>query len=188
MENILNEALAENPIIAAIKDDAGLEKCLTCDNIQVVFILYGDICNIETIVRRIKQAGKVAMVHIDLISGLASKEIAVDYIQRTTQVDGILSTRQTFVRRAKELGLYAILRVFVFDSMGLNTLKKTVGLNPDYIDILPGTMPKTLRSICSMVPYPVLAGGLIADKEDVMAALDAGAVAISTTNQDIWEL
>ena len=188
MTNNLHEALEENPIIAAIKDDAGLEKCLTCDNIQVVFILYGDICNIESIVHRIKEAGKVAMVHIDLISGLASKEIAVDYIQRTTEADGILSTRQTFVRRAKELGMYAILRVFVFDSMGLNTLKRTLGLNPDYIDILPGTMPKTLRSICNTVPCPILTGGLIADKEDVMAALDAGAVAISTTNQTIWEL
>lgn len=33
---------------------------------------------------------------------------------------------------------------------------------------------------------PVLAGGLIADKEDVMAALRAGAMAISTTNQQVW--
>ena len=31
-------------------------------------------------------------------------------------------------------------------------------------------------------------GGLIADKEDVMAALDAGATAISTTNQAVWDM
>ena len=29
---------------------------------------------------------------------------------------------------------------------------------------------------------------MIADKEDVMAALDAGATAISTTNQAVWNM
>ena len=35
---------------------------------------------------------------------------------------------------------------------------------------------------------PVIAGGLIADKEDVIQALDAGAVAISTTNESVWNM
>ena len=35
---------------------------------------------------------------------------------------------------------------------------------------------------------PVLTGGLIADKEDVLAALEAGATAISTTNQAVWDM
>ncbi|MFQ7501917.1 MAG: glycerol-3-phosphate responsive antiterminator, partial [Blautia coccoides] len=33
---------------------------------------------------------------------------------------------------------------------------------------------------------PVIAGGLFEDKEDIMAALSAGAVCISTTNQEVW--
>ena len=33
---------------------------------------------------------------------------------------------------------------------------------------------------------PVIAGGLITDKEDIMDALGAGAVSISTTNQSVW--
>ena len=33
---------------------------------------------------------------------------------------------------------------------------------------------------------PVIAGGLISDKEDIIAALDAGAAAISSTNPAIW--
>ena len=33
---------------------------------------------------------------------------------------------------------------------------------------------------------PVIAGGLISDKEDVIEALDAGAISVSTTNQDVW--
>jgi glycerol-3-phosphate responsive antiterminator len=47
-------------------------------------------------------------------------------------------------------------------------------------------MPKVIKRICSQTLVPVIAGGLIADKEDVMAALSAGAVSISTTNQAVW--
>ena len=43
------DAMDNSPIIAAIKDMAGLKKCLTCDS-QVIFILFGDICNIADIV------------------------------------------------------------------------------------------------------------------------------------------
>ena len=35
---------------------------------------------------------------------------------------------------------------------------------------------------------PVIAGGLISDKEDIIAALDAGATAISTTKEELWFL
>ena len=49
-------------------------------------------------------------------------------------------------------------------------------------------MPKVLRKICTLSRIPVIAGGLIADKEDVLGALDAGAVAVSTTNQEVWML
>ncbi len=188
MDTAFFNAVAANPVIAAIKDDEGLEKCLVCDNIRIVFILYGDICNIPKIVSRIKGADKIAIVHADLIAGLSNKEIAVDFIRRTTQADGIISTRQTFIRRAKELNLHSILRVFVLDSIALSSLEKLESTQPDFIDILPGTMPKTLRKVCSIVSAPVLTGGLIADKEDVIAALEAGAVAISTTNQTIWEM
>ena len=54
------------------------------------------------------------------------------------------------------------------------------------IEILPGVMPKVIKKICSQSRIPVIAGGLISDKEDIMAALGAGAVSISTTNQTVW--
>ena len=43
-------------------------------------------------VKKIKDAGKLAMVHIDLIAGLSGKEVAVDYIKQETLADGIIST------------------------------------------------------------------------------------------------
>ena len=187
MKQELMDAIQEMPVIAAVKDDAGLCSALTNENIRVVFVLYGDICNISSIVRRIHEAGRFAVVHIDLIAGLAGKEVAVDFIRNTTEADGIISTRQSFIRRAKELGLAAILRVFLLDSIALESLDIPANL-PDCLDLLPGAMPKILRRVCAKAKVPVLTGGLIADKEDVMAALEAGATAISTTNQAVWDM
>ena len=59
---------------------------------------------------------------------------------------------------------------------------------PDVVEVLPGLMPKILRKICRTSRVPVIAGGLISDKEDVMGALGAGDAAVSTTNQGVWEL
>ena len=96
------DAMDNSPIIAAIKDMAGLKKCLTCDS-QVIFILFGDICNIADIVDKVKAAGKTAMVHIDLINGLSGKEIAVDFIRKYTHADGIITTKPVLIKRAREL-------------------------------------------------------------------------------------
>lgn len=72
------DALEVSPVIAAVKDDEGVDACLKSES-QVVFILYGDICTIPEIVFKVKAAGKLAVVHLDLIHGLASKNIAADF-------------------------------------------------------------------------------------------------------------
>ncbi len=189
MDQRFYDAVAAAPVIAAVKDLKGLEQCLQTENVQVVFLLFGDICGIGDLVSRVKQAGKIAVVHADLINGLStSKEIAVDYIKNATQADGIISTRPNFIRRAKELNLFTVLRVFVIDSMAMSGLEKLEQVRPDFLEILPGIMPKAICKICQTVHTPVLAGGLISDKEDVLSALNAGALAVSTTNSDVWKM
>ena len=70
------EKLEVNPVIAAIKDDEGLAHALETD-CEIIFILYGDVCTIPDIVQKIKSVDKVAMVHLDLITGLNNtKEIS----------------------------------------------------------------------------------------------------------------
>ena len=103
------DLLEMSPVIAAIKDDAGLKRCLDTE-CQVVFILYGNICNIKDIVAELKAHGKCAMVHADLVQGLGSKEVAIDFIKEQTGADGIISTKPMLVRRAQELKMFGILR------------------------------------------------------------------------------
>ena len=74
------ELLEISPVIAAVKDENGLKRCFDSE-CQVVFILYGSVCNIRDIVQKVKQHDKTAIVHVDLIAGLSSKEVAVDFIK-----------------------------------------------------------------------------------------------------------
>ena len=187
LEQRLYEALQRNPIIAAVRDDEGLAQCLRTD-IQTVFVLYGDICNIPEIVRQIKDAGKIAIVHADLVGGLAAKEISVDFLRRSTQADGVISTRANMIQRAKELNMIAILRVFLIDSMALDSALSAKNLKPDAIDILPGLMPSMLRKVRQLTGLPILTGGLITEKKEVMQALEAGALAISSTAPAVWQM
>ena len=125
MNREFKDALEDSPVIAAIKDDNGLKECLKSD-IQVVFILYGDICNIADIVDTVKQAGKMALVHLDLINGLSAKDVAVDFIKKYTKADGIISTKPALIKHAGEIGLTSVLRLFVIDSMAYENIQKHV--------------------------------------------------------------
>lgn len=181
--------LEANPVIAAVKSDEGLESSCSCSDVKIVFTLYGDLITIPQIVRRIKDAGKIAIVHLDLITGLNGREINVDYIRQNTQADGIISTKPALIKRGRELDMFTILRIFLLDSLALENLKHQLEqVRPDVIEILPGLMPEMIARISRMVPVPVIAGGLISQKRDVMAALSAGAISISTTNPQVWEM
>ena len=186
MKKEFKEALEDSPIIAAIKDDEGLKKCIESDSC-VIFILYGDVITIPDIVSTIKEAGKIAMVHIDLISGLSSKEITVDFLKKYTQADGIITTKPNLIKHAKELGFYTILRLFLIDSMAYENIDRHIKTSkPDVIEVLPALMPKIISKVCRLSPIPVIAGGLVSDKEDIMSILDTGVTSISSTNEKVW--
>lgn len=176
------------PIIAGIKNDEWLQACKKSD-CEIVYILYGDICSIADIVSQVKAAGKIAIVHIDLIAGFSTKDISVDFIKKFTDADGIISTKPFLIKRANELGLFTIQRFFMIDAITYSNIKKHVRENkPDIVEVMPAGLTKMIRYVLEEVDKPLVASGLILDKEDVVAALDAGAIAISTTNREVWSL
>ena len=184
----LLELLAAGPVIAAVKDQEGLAQALASD-VSVLFLLYGDILTIRDTVARVREAGKLAFVHLDLIEGLANREISADFIARSTAADGVISTKPALTRRARELGLVAIQRIFLLDSMALANVERHFSAeSADLVEVLPGLMPKIIRRLCATTGKPIIAGGLITDKEDVTGALGAGAVAVSTTNPAVWRM
>lgn len=178
--------LHENPVIAAVKNDEGLEKALHSD-CKVIFALYGNVMSVAGIARQAKDAGKACMLHLDLIEGLALREVSVDYIAQNTCADGILTTKAGLVKRAAACKLLAVQRFFLLDSLALENIQKQYQKDMACaFELLPGLMPKIIKRITATVDEPIIAGGLISEKEDVVNALAAGACAVSSTNPDIW--
>ncbi len=178
--------LEASPIIAAVKEEADLPLCLSTD-CAVVFILCGTVTTIGEIVARVKEKGRVAFVHLDLVRGLSADEASVEFLAGQTEVDGIISTKHSLLKRAKQLGLMTIQRFFLLDSMALENVKKqSASPDLDFIEILPALMPKVIAKLAGQVRMPLIAGGLIEEKEDITAALAAGAVAVSSTKAGVW--
>ena len=106
-----------------------------------------------------------------------------------TQADGIISTRPTLIRRARHRGLLTVQRAFILDSLSLTSLSGQLEQGkPDFVEILPGIMPRVIAEISARTQVPVIAGGLLRDKADVMAAMRAGAAAVSTSAPSLWDI
>ena len=177
--------LRRDRIIAAVKDDQQMEAALL-SKCGIVFVLYGDLITIAKIVSRIKSAGKLVFVHIDLIEGLSPRDVSVSFIGQSTLADGIISTKPNIIKRAKIHNLLTVQRFFLLDSIALNNIDKQLVDDTDAIEILPGVIPKIITRLTQSMQKPIIAGGLIADGDDVRDSLQAGATAISTTRDKLW--
>ena len=188
MKEKLLELLDDYPIIAAVKEDQGLEKALDSD-CNAVFVLYGNIMTVSDIVASIKERGKMAFIHVDLLEGASSKEVVIKFLSENTDADGIISSKAQMVRSGKKYNFTTIHRFFLIDSMSYHSIDKQIEQsNPDFIDISPGGMTKTIGWVKDKISLPIIASGLVCDKEDVVAALKNGAVGISSTNTNVWSL
>lgn len=188
MEQKLYDKLARSPVIAAVKDTNALEAALASPS-EIIFLLCGNIFNLQEIVERANRCGKDIYVHVDLIEGFSRDAVSLRYIAEKVHPTGIISTKSSQIKIAKELGLSAIQRLFIIDSLSMRTAAKTTGLlSPEALEIMPGIMPKILRELSIELETPLIAGGLITQKEDVISALNAGALGVSTTNPNVWTL
>ncbi len=182
----LKNILKNDKYIYAVKDDEGLKKAAISDS-KVVFVLYGTVMNIQNIVKYLKEYNKTVFVHIDLIEGLSTKEVAVEFIADNTGADGIISTKQALIKCAAARGLLTVQRFFLIDSLAFSNLVKQIKNSPlDVVEVLPACSTKVISKIVKLTELPVIASGLIQDKEDIMAALNVGAIAVSGTNFDLF--
>lgn len=86
------------------------------------------------------------------------------------------------------MGLLTVQRVFIIDSLSIETaVKASQMINPDAIEIMPGIMPRIISKLSSSMDVPVIVGGLVSEKEDVTTALKSGALGVSTSSSKIWE-
>lgn len=175
-------------ILPAIRSMKDFEKMLTMKYEYGVFLDL-NIGMVKSVLDLARQHDKKMFVHLDLISGLASDEHGVEFINRYAKPYGIISTKGSALVKAKQKGLVATQRAFILDSNALNrSVKLAQKADPDFIEVLPGVAPKIIELIRRETGKPVFAGGLIDAKEEVEAALKAGASAVTTSNVELWKM
>lgn len=184
----IKEILERNPIIPALKNDIYLEDTIKSSS-EIVFVIMANILNLKEIVNKLKMAGKIVYVHVDMVDGISNSSNGVEYLMKEIKPDGIITTKHNIVAFANKNGIKVIQRFFVLDSFSLNNTIMNIKENkPTAIEILPGVMPKIIKKIDKAVKVPIITGGLIEDKEDIINALGNGAMGISTTKKELWEI
>ena len=144
--------------------------------------------NLKTLKKEAEKYGKKVIIHADLIQGLKTDNFAADFLCNDIRPAGIISTRSNMIIKAKAKGILAIQRMFLLDTIALeksfSLIDKTA---PDYIEMLPGIIPELIHEVYERTDIPIITGGLIRTRKHVEDALNAGAVAVTTSDHELWE-
>lgn len=173
-------------VIPAVRNLKGFEKSLETRSKWIV-LLEIRLGQLKSVVEHAKRANKKVLLHIDLVQGLKADEYGVEFLVNEIEVDGIVSTRGSVMELAKRRGIIAIQRMFLLDSLSLKTeVRLGQRYLPNYIEVLPGKLPEEIKEIRTQTKVPIIAGGLINEQKDVDNALEAGAIAVTTSRKELW--
>ncbi|MCI8795617.1 MAG: glycerol-3-phosphate responsive antiterminator [Dorea sp.] len=178
--------IEENPIILGINQDSDLELAARNES-QVVFTLFGSISDIKDTIHRLKEMKQLVFVNLDMVDGFSPRNSVVDFL-KSAEPDGIISSKPSILRYAKEQGLFTIHRFFILDSSSWRNIGRQLEISQaDIINITPG-WTKVIQWTSERFSTPVISSGLVCDKEIVLENLNAGAIAICTTNHEVWNM
>ncbi len=182
------ERLRQHPIIAAVRDPADVRTALN-GPVTTIFLLSGHLLNIADTVRMVLRDGRLVFVHVDLIDGLAKDQHGLRWLARTAEPTGIITTRASLISAARTLNLGTVQRLFLLDSQSVHTgVEQAHTAHPDVVEVLPGVIPDLVSEVIARTERPLIAGGLIKTVGQCRAAIDAGAWAVSTSDQRLWRM
>jgi glycerol uptake operon antiterminator len=174
------------PCGAAVKNGDDLDAALR-SSAGAVFLLRGDGLELAPVIRRIHDAGQLAVVHLDLVDGVASDVAGVRWLARCG-ADAVISSHGGAIRAVRAEGLVAIQRLLCVSrdaiELGLTAVARA---QPHIVELLPGViLPSVADLVLPHLRVPLLAGGFVRDTGDVRRLLDAGALAVTTSERALW--
>ena len=174
------------PIIAAVRNEEDFNSALTAD-IQAIFLLDSSILTVESCVERAHKNNKLLYLHMDFVQGISNDAAGVKYLA-SKGIDGVISTRANIISVAHECGIGSVQRFFMIDSRSEKTaLDALKSSRAEMVEIMPGIAYKSIEKIKKNVRIPIIAGGLIDHKDEVIKALSSGASGVSTGRAELWE-
>ncbi len=173
-----------NPVIAAVRSEEEYFAAIK-SAVSAVFMLKAELSSFERLAAA--KGGKQVYVHIDIAEGIGKDREGLAFLKRAG-ADGIISTKNHLIALAKEKNLATVQRFFIIDSVSVSTaLEIVASTKPDYAELMPGVLPKAIAGFVEKTKKTkIIAGGLIENKADVLAALAAGADGVSTGKSALW--
>jgi len=152
----------------------------------VIFDLDPDLMNVSAKVKKAHEAGKKYLLHLDLAKGVGKDESGLRFLKRIG-VDGVISTKVSVIKMARECDIFTVQRFFIVDSHSVHTTVDAVkSSKPDVIEIMPGTVCKVVEKLAKLINIPIIAGGLIETEQEIKDVLASGAISASTGRRELW--
>jgi len=184
MERIVD--LVDHQVIASVRSEEAMREAVKSP-VNVIFLLFGTIFNLGALLEMAASHGKHVFLHLEFLEGISSDKSGIRYLAETLKPAGIISTRSNVIGMARENGLLAIQRLFLIDSAAVrNGIRTLHGSGADAVEVMPGVIPQMISELADSIPQPIIAGGLVRTAEEIRAALEAGALAVSAGSQSLW--
>ncbi|MFM1653537.1 glycerol-3-phosphate responsive antiterminator [Brevibacillus sp. B_LB10_24] len=183
--------LEKYKMVAAIKDPKNMEQAvLYKDHLSAVLLMTGTILTVKRYVDFFQSHGLPVILHVDKIGGLQMDHDGIEFIKRNVKPSAIVTTKSGVIKKAKTSGLYVIQRVFLIDTDVFTHLEKDAindQIVADMIEVMPCRAPDFIQRLSKVSPVPVITGGLLNSPEHAKEALDHGAMAVTTSNAEMWK-
>ncbi len=180
------DILQLNPMLKAVSDMDMLDEAIKAPG-DFIFFLTGSILDLEEATQKCHESGAYVFLHLDLIKGFSRDVEALRYIKDIIKADGVISTKVSLLKNARAAGLIIVQRLFMLDSTSFEASMSSYNvLKPDAVEILPGVMPKIIKKASDRIKVPIISGGFIENKEEIIACLKGGASSISTSRASLW--
>ena len=183
----LQEMFARVPVAAVIRRGEELPRALA-SQVPAVFFVRAPAFHLGPLVWAVQAKHKMAFVHIDLIAGLGKDRAGIAFLAREIGVNGIITSHSALVAAAKAERVIAIQRLLLYDDLALpSALTALEHARPDIVEVLPGVIfPLVVDQIRARFALPIIVGGFVTEPGQREAALQRGALAISTSTAGLW--
>jgi glycerol uptake operon antiterminator len=167
------------PVVPTMKR---LEQFLLTD-LTICVLQDIHISMLSDIISTLHKHERKALVHIDMINGVASDEYGTEYLCQKLKVDGIISSKSKIIEVTKRNKKIAIQRMFLIDSKSVSRgIEMLMRSKPDLVEVMPAIAFRIIPFINDRLNIPVIGGGLIKTKEDIHNGLLAGCVAFTVSD------
>ncbi len=180
--------LLNSIVIPSVRNIKYLSKACKTSS-PIVFLSETNIGNLMSQVEFVHKYDKLGFADLELIGGFKPDVSGMQLLKNMYHLDGIFTTNVAAARKAKELGITVVYRLFMIDS---RSLKRSANIlrnnNFDAIEVLPAECGvqeiKQLEKMTDKSNY--IAGGFIRNNKMVKKIFDVGISAVTTSEVDLW--